>query len=235
MTANASYDAFGNVVTQEFETTTPFGFSTKYMDSESGFLYYGFRFYDSLMGRWLSKDPIEEQGGLNLFGFLRNDGISKFDVLGKWGRMMRFSSQNWSYLCPSGQDDSWETLGAKVGLDPTDANLWVKNWQPSPWGEQNLYFGVPNVIVVIKNAPTAWDPGLVAARTQIDEFTQKHRDLGFNVIVISGDTTKANVMNVINNTYPLIESGNPCDLLDRMDCGDSLRNATKTGQAGLNV
>ena len=35
--------------------------------------------------------------------------------------------------------------------------------------------------------------------------------------------------------YPLIESGNPCDLLDRMDCGDSLRNATKTGQAGLNV
>jgi hypothetical protein len=32
--------------------------------------------------RWPSRDPIEERGGLNLYGFVRNDGISLVDYLG---------------------------------------------------------------------------------------------------------------------------------------------------------
>jgi len=43
-----------------------FLFSTKYYDWETGFCYYGFRYYDPSTGRWLSPDPIAEWGGLNL-------------------------------------------------------------------------------------------------------------------------------------------------------------------------
>ena len=31
---------------------------------------------------WPSRDPIEEEGGLNLYGFVRNDGVARFDDLG---------------------------------------------------------------------------------------------------------------------------------------------------------
>lgn len=36
------------------------------------------------MGRWLNRDPIEEEGGLNLHVFLVNDGINKIDYLGNY-------------------------------------------------------------------------------------------------------------------------------------------------------
>lgn len=40
-------------------------------------------FYDPAQGRWLSRDPIEENGGMNLYGFAGNDGVDQFDILGK--------------------------------------------------------------------------------------------------------------------------------------------------------
>lgn len=45
--------------------------------------YYGFRYYDPETGRWPSRDPIEELGGLNLYGFVGNDGVNHWDYLGK--------------------------------------------------------------------------------------------------------------------------------------------------------
>jgi hypothetical protein len=44
--------------------------------------YYAYRYYDPMTGRWPSRDPIAEQGGLNLYGFVGNDGVNRFDFLG---------------------------------------------------------------------------------------------------------------------------------------------------------
>ena len=60
----------------------PWRFSTKYQDDETGLLYYGYRFYNPTDGRWLSRDPIEEEGGLNLYGMLANDAVNYGDYLG---------------------------------------------------------------------------------------------------------------------------------------------------------
>lgn len=38
--------------------------------------YYGFRYYVPETGRWLNRDPIEEAGGLNLYGVVGNDGVN---------------------------------------------------------------------------------------------------------------------------------------------------------------
>jgi RHS repeat-associated protein len=46
-------------------------------------MYYGYRFYDPETGRWPSRDPIEEEGGINLYGFVGNDGVNKWDILGQ--------------------------------------------------------------------------------------------------------------------------------------------------------
>jgi RHS repeat-associated protein len=58
-------------------------FSSKYADVETGFIWYGFRYLDPTTGRWLGRDPIEEQGGLNLYSFCGNNGINHWDYLGQ--------------------------------------------------------------------------------------------------------------------------------------------------------
>jgi hypothetical protein len=44
--------------------------------------YNGYRYYDPQTGRWPSRDPIEEDGGINLYGFVGNDGVNDWDMLG---------------------------------------------------------------------------------------------------------------------------------------------------------
>jgi len=53
-----------------------------YDETASGVLFYGYRYYDPETGRWPSRDPIEEVGGLNLYGFVGNNGVNAVDVQG---------------------------------------------------------------------------------------------------------------------------------------------------------
>lgn len=79
------YDAFGNSVTDwssEGGELCPFRFSTKYRDLESGLYYYGCRYYMPTDSRWLSRDPIAEKGGVNLYGFCGNGAVNRIDLLG---------------------------------------------------------------------------------------------------------------------------------------------------------
>ncbi len=50
----------------------------------SGVLFYGFRYYSPELGRWVNRDPIEEEGGVNLYGFIDNEPIAYLDALGLW-------------------------------------------------------------------------------------------------------------------------------------------------------
>jgi RHS repeat-associated protein len=87
LAARYDYNAFGERVLTDGPAAllNPFRFSTKYEDPESGLLYYGFRYYNPSTGRWPSRDPIEEQGGVNLYGFVGNDPVGSVDVLGLAG------------------------------------------------------------------------------------------------------------------------------------------------------
>ena len=62
--AQYAYDAFGNITsaTGPMADVFPHRFSTKYFDSETGLYYYGYRYYSPSLMRWLTRDPIEEQG-----------------------------------------------------------------------------------------------------------------------------------------------------------------------------
>jgi len=64
-------------------TLNPIRYSTKYTDTESGLLYYGYRYYNPSTGRWISRDPIgEDGGGINLYCFVANDTQIHLDPLG---------------------------------------------------------------------------------------------------------------------------------------------------------
>ena len=79
------YGPFGEVIraTGPMAKANPFRFSTKYQDDETDLLYYGYRYYNASTGRWNSRDPLEEAGGLNLYLFAENAPIGKVDSNGR--------------------------------------------------------------------------------------------------------------------------------------------------------
>jgi RHS repeat-associated protein len=81
-----AYDPFGNVTEMAGAEASenPWRFSTKPVEEGTGWLYYGYRWYDAGMGRWPSRDPIEERGGLNLYVFNYNLPTILIDVLGNF-------------------------------------------------------------------------------------------------------------------------------------------------------
>ena len=64
ISAQYEYGPFGESVRVSgiMAAANPFRFSTKFTDSETGLVYYGFRYYNPITGRWLSRDPIGERG-----------------------------------------------------------------------------------------------------------------------------------------------------------------------------
>jgi RHS repeat-associated protein len=73
------YGPFGEPLRSDPNDKNPFRFSTKYTDIETGLSYYGYRFYNPATGSWLSRDPIGESGGINLYGFVGNDPFGFVD------------------------------------------------------------------------------------------------------------------------------------------------------------
>ena len=62
--------------------TNPFRFSTKWWDDETGLGNCGRRYYDPDEGKWISRDPIEEYGGVNLSEYAGNNANNGYDQLG---------------------------------------------------------------------------------------------------------------------------------------------------------
>jgi RHS repeat-associated protein len=82
--AHFEYDPFGDLVLANGDDFALFNyrFSTKPLDTETGYYYYGYRYYDPATGRWPSRDPIEEEGGMNLYGFINNSALGSLDFIG---------------------------------------------------------------------------------------------------------------------------------------------------------
>ena len=82
--ATYDYDASGQmlVCAGSYSKLNPFTFSTKYADHRCELLYYGYRWLSPSIGRWISRDPGEEGGGLNLYSFNANDSVNQIDTLG---------------------------------------------------------------------------------------------------------------------------------------------------------
>jgi RHS repeat-associated protein len=85
ISARYEYGAFGETIGVDggaVAEANPFRFSTKYLDGETGIVNYELRPYQPPTGRFMCPDPIEEQGGVNLYGFVENDAVNEWDYLG---------------------------------------------------------------------------------------------------------------------------------------------------------
>ena len=80
-----AYDLWGRRTQPVNTTTVPepmLGFTGHFYHAGTGLHLAFYRAYSAELGRWLSMDPIEEEGGLNLYRLVENDPINRFDSLG---------------------------------------------------------------------------------------------------------------------------------------------------------
>jgi len=87
--ASYRYDPYGNaLIAAELLSylggiPNTYRFSSKLLDLKSGLYSYGYRWYAPNVQRWLNRDPIGELGGLNLYGYVRNDPLDRYDPFGE--------------------------------------------------------------------------------------------------------------------------------------------------------
>jgi RHS repeat-associated protein len=86
--AQFTYDAWGNVLSTTITSSVLTINSFRYLwqgreySFATGLYNFRARWYDSVTGRWLSKDPIGLEGGLNLYAFCGNDPVNFIDPSG---------------------------------------------------------------------------------------------------------------------------------------------------------
>jgi RHS repeat-associated protein len=87
ITAIYRYDPFGRTLFQSgtMANANLYRFSSKEVHGFTGMYYYGFRFYDPGLQRWINRDPIGERYDKNLYRFVNNSPFVFVDPRGAWG------------------------------------------------------------------------------------------------------------------------------------------------------
>lgn len=92
------YDPYGNLLAQQgpLASLNHYRFSGKEFNPHTSLYYYGYRFYDPNLQRWLNQDPIGENGGINLYEAIGNDPLNEVDPFGlNWGQGVVNSFGDW--------------------------------------------------------------------------------------------------------------------------------------------
>jgi len=166
------YDAWGNVV-DEFVSipalaNVRYRFQCREWSAATGLIHFRMRWYDSETGRWISKDPILLEGGLNVYAFCGNDPINRTDPSGLCE----------VFVYPS-------IIGPVFPLEPVqhDDGYWDRYFRitdPLMINPLPILFGTP-----IAPIPKRWAPatgGRAPALGSKNEWTSLPRGLGADKI-----------------------------------------------------
>lgn len=80
--AEFDYDPYGNPSESTGRINTDFRFAGLFYDQQDGLYLTHYRAYDPNTGRWLSMDPIGEDGGVNLYSYATSNPTNGIDPLG---------------------------------------------------------------------------------------------------------------------------------------------------------
>jgi RHS repeat-associated protein len=84
--ARYQYDPYGNLLGMSgpLAEANTYRFSSKEWHANSGLYYYGFRYYEPNLQRWLNRDPMGEVSDMNLYRVVFNAPNNSIDPVGLW-------------------------------------------------------------------------------------------------------------------------------------------------------
>ncbi len=126
--AKYQYGPFGEMLSLS-GPLAPFNtyrFASKEWNDRAGIYYFGRRYYDPIIIRFVNRDPLAEQGGINLYAYVANNPINRIDPLG---------------LCPNDSNDLQPLLIAGLSDDAYSLfvaallawNTYVNGLNPDEW------------------------------------------------------------------------------------------------------
>jgi len=119
------YDEFGRVIKDTNPGFQPFGFAGGLYDKDTGLVRFGARDYDASIGRWVSKDPIGFEGGINTYSYTAEDPITNLDSRGT-------SFYTWC-------DGKFYCGGILGPIGEAEANIWASIRKGFIWVVNNRY------------------------------------------------------------------------------------------------
>jgi RHS repeat-associated protein len=135
------YTAFGEPLTPN--RTSPWRFSSKRSDPETGLVYFGRRYYYPSLGRWMTQDPQGFDDGPNLYAYAHNSPLTEIDLYGEWGEWLHRACYWSSKFGRASFDYAFPCASALYRL-PTNASLWKRGALAfGAVGETALLFAPP--------------------------------------------------------------------------------------------
>lgn len=132
--ARYDYDVWGNSVVLEGDTSLDFGYTGHYFHAPSGLNLTLYRAYNPTLGRWLSRDPIAENGGLNLYQYTFSNPVNFVDPL---GLDVRNNSPEWIAVVPEDNLDGTRLLAPRDTYRGRQEGFYVAD--TTGLGERNYY------------------------------------------------------------------------------------------------
>jgi hypothetical protein len=123
----------------------------------------GLRFYSAILSRWISRDPIEERGGLNTYGFVANAPIGLFDSYGLAWTIYRNPDKNWALATSDDEMDLFSDLAMKIRLDWGERTKWLRKFADGSFVKEDEeastceFYQGPNTVIVYISKRIGWD------------------------------------------------------------------------------
>ena len=114
VTKTYEYDSFGNEVKPEKKDENPYRYCGEYYDKETEEVYLRARYYESSVGRFITRDTYtgesDEPLSLHLYTYCENDGVNAWDPSGHY----------------------------KIKMKHINGMKWKKNWKGRKWTKKNI-------------------------------------------------------------------------------------------------
>ena len=106
------YTPFGQLSARTGSVLPRYLFSSKEFDRTANLYYYGYRYYAPRLGRWMTRDPIGEKGGVGLYLCFDNVPVNIFDAIGLVGGGFKYRGRKhesigwWRYAASPASSDT---------------------------------------------------------------------------------------------------------------------------------
>ena len=114
VTKTYEYDSFGNEVKPEKKDENPYRYCGEYYDKETEEVYLRAGYYESSVGRFITRDTYtgesDEPLSLHLYTYCENDGVNAWDPSGHY----------------------------KIKMKHINGMKWKKNWKGRKWTKKNI-------------------------------------------------------------------------------------------------